>query len=193
MEYLRLVPKNLMLLWDLNCTARESFVLFMQTANRLTRTYFVISFLGSVGAPKESSFNEGQFGFCLFQCMSDAVLACPVSWTPLHWTTLCTKKSNHDAPTHTISGVGLVSSNDLVETVAFVVLNWQCIIKKCFFCTKRSSLNRVVVVVLVVSSVNTHRIVTLICDDWKNACLGCHGLFQTCHFTVEVFGKQPTS
>ena len=47
--------------------------------------------------------------------MSDAVLACPLSWTSSPLDHALDQKS---APTHTISFVGLASSHDLVETVA---------------------------------------------------------------------------
>ena len=47
--------------------------------------------------------------------------------------------------------------------------------------TQRSSLNLVVFMVLVVSSVNMLCFVTLICNDRNNACLGCDIFTQTYH------------
>ena len=41
--------------------------------------------------------------------------------------------------------------------------------------------------------VNMLCIVTLMCNDRNNACLGCDGLFQTRHFAVVVFCKEPPS
>ena len=81
------------------------------------------------------------------------------------------------------------------ETVVFVVLNRNAgvAVYSTGSLAKTSSLNLVVFLVLVVSSVNMHRIVTLICNDWNNAFLECDGSFQTCHSDVGSFCEQHPS
>ena len=104
-------------------------------------------------------------------------------------------KSNYDAPTHTISFVGLASSHDLVETVVFVLMTRSigkfAVHKKGGCLQRRSSLNLVVFAVLVVSSMNMVRMVTLICHDQNSACLGCDRFVQTCHSIMEVYCQEP--
>ena len=64
--------------------------------------------------------------------------------------------------------------------------------KEVVYCnTKRSSLNLLVFVALVVFCVNTFCIVTLVCNDGNNTCLGCDGFFKHVALPWKYFVKQP--
>ena len=126
---------------------------------------------------------KASLGFVSFHACFDAVLACPLSWTPSLLYRLCTKVKLRCTYAHdqfcrpciiTRSNHGLDSQYSNLQSIKGGSLH------------KKPSLNLIVFVARMVASVNINCIVTLICNDRNNACLECDRYVQTYHFTMET-------